>query len=444
MKITFENTGPIEKGEVELGKLTVLCGKNNTGKTYVSYIIYSILKRMKQITFNEIRKYIQLEETDRGWKFAFDELYSELNEIKEKVNERLVKDIPYIFNANKATFVHSKFKLEDAFISDSKENIYHELKAGLEVLGSLEKIEVFYDEKYEIYFQFTEAQEANYHIIYKMISVALVVKLLKDDISSVFLLPAERCGINMFYKELNVHRNTMLYEMMGRGKKEIEKLSKYPLPISDYIVFLNELEESNGNDGESSDIVKELEGNIIGGSYNITKNGEINFRYHKDDAEKEDIMLNFHMASSTAKSLFGLDCYLKNLDEREGYLIIDEPEQNLHPDNQRKIARLLARIVNGGINVMISTHSDYIVKEINNLIQLGQEFNGRKEIMERYGYSGDELLKKEDVKGYFLNKHEIQPMEMEAEGLVVESFDEVINSMNYVSDEIYFTKQENV
>ena len=51
-------------------------------------------------------------------------------------------------------------------------------------------------------------------------------------------------------------------------------------------------------------------------------------------------------------------------------IFIDEPELNLHPVNQRKIARILAKVANSGIKIIISTHSDYIVKEFNNLIML--------------------------------------------------------------------------
>lgn len=38
MKIKFKNLGPLEKGEFDLNKLTIFCGKNNTGKTYVNYL----------------------------------------------------------------------------------------------------------------------------------------------------------------------------------------------------------------------------------------------------------------------------------------------------------------------------------------------------------------------------------------------------------------------
>lgn len=51
-------------------------------------------------------------------------------------------------------------------------------------------------------------------------------------------------------------------------------------------------------------------------------------------------------------------------------LIIDEPELNLHPDNQRKMAGLLARLVNCGVKVLVTTHSDYLIRELNNRVML--------------------------------------------------------------------------
>ncbi|MDR2754799.1 MAG: ATP-binding protein, partial [Planctomycetaceae bacterium] len=43
MKITIKNLGILESAEYELGNLTVVCGKNNTGKTYAAYALYGFL-----------------------------------------------------------------------------------------------------------------------------------------------------------------------------------------------------------------------------------------------------------------------------------------------------------------------------------------------------------------------------------------------------------------
>ena len=40
LTFTFKNIGPIEKAELELGDLTIIAGRNNTGKTYLTYTLY--------------------------------------------------------------------------------------------------------------------------------------------------------------------------------------------------------------------------------------------------------------------------------------------------------------------------------------------------------------------------------------------------------------------
>ena len=80
--------------------------------------------------------------------------------------------------------------------------------------------------------------------------------------------------------------------------------------------------------------------------------------------------LGLHVSASSVKSLAGLAFYLRHTASRDGLLVIDEPELNLHPDNQRRIARILAEVARTGVRVLISTHSDYVIRELSNLIAL--------------------------------------------------------------------------
>ena len=59
MKIKFKNLGPIESGEIDFNDLkgiNLIIGKNNTGKTYLSNLLYSYFKvRQRQdIKMNEV------------------------------------------------------------------------------------------------------------------------------------------------------------------------------------------------------------------------------------------------------------------------------------------------------------------------------------------------------------------------------------------------------
>lgn len=42
-------------------------------------------------------------------------------------------------------------------------------------------------------------------------------------------------------------------------------------------------------------------------------------------------------------------------------LILDEPDSHLHPNNQKKLAGLLVALSNSGVNVVVSTHSKYLL-----------------------------------------------------------------------------------
>ncbi len=44
MKIKIKDRGPIQQAEFELGDFTIICGGNNTGKTYVTYALFGFLQ----------------------------------------------------------------------------------------------------------------------------------------------------------------------------------------------------------------------------------------------------------------------------------------------------------------------------------------------------------------------------------------------------------------
>ena len=74
--------------------------------------------------------------------------------------------------------------------------------------------------------------------------------------------------------------------------------------------------------------------------------------------------------SSMVSELAPLVLFLKYLVTTGNLLILEEPESHLHPGAQRQMARGIARLVNAGIKVIITTHSDMFVAQINNLLRL--------------------------------------------------------------------------
>ncbi|EHC3425597.1 ATP-binding protein, partial [Campylobacter jejuni] len=47
MKVKLKNVGMLDEAEFEVGNITLICGENNTGKTYATYSLYGYLDFMR-------------------------------------------------------------------------------------------------------------------------------------------------------------------------------------------------------------------------------------------------------------------------------------------------------------------------------------------------------------------------------------------------------------
>jgi len=114
---------------------------------------------------------------------------------------------------------------------------------------------------------------------------------------------------------------------------------------------------------------------------------------------------------------------------------MDEPELNLHPDSQITVARIFAKAVNKGFKIILSTHSDYIIKEFNNLIMLNQ---ASKADIAEFGYDKETVLDKEKVGAYFFSDSAIEPIEVSDTGLSVKTIDATIDLLDNTMENIYY------
>jgi predicted ATP-dependent endonuclease of OLD family len=131
--------------------------------------------------------------------------------------------------------------------------------------------------------------------------------------------------------------------------------------------------------------------------------------------------------------------------------MIDEPELNLHPENQRRIARLFSRMANIGIKVFLTTHSDYIIKELNTLIMLNHDKPYLKKMSEDERYKSEELISADKIRVYIAeeallmldnNKRKTRVQTLVAAdidpelGIEARSFDTTIEEMNRIQEAI--------
>jgi predicted ATPase len=129
------------------------------------------------------------------------------------------------------------------------------------------------------------------------------------------------------------------------------------------------------------------------------------------------------------------------LAKKGGVLIIDEPELNLHPNKQRQIAKLLIQLVNAGIKILITTHSDYLVREINNRIMLNNiPTKDSGKIMKEFKIDDSELLNIQQVRAFGIDdERKITSYTVDEYGIDTRIFDKVINEANILNDKIFYS-----
>ena len=441
-----------DAGVIEFKPLTLVCGQNNTGKTWVMYALYAFLSGLRLHKLPGMDVLAKELERDGQAKWNLGEWANEHGKkLVKTIDQAIESSLPIVFNSSPDFFKGSRFDWEVGIAELTSSAIARPLDVNL-VLGR---------DKRQVLRMTKKAGESEVQLV-QLSPFPGTELLLAESITrhlignpprrNVFLMPAERNGLHLFYRELASRRAALLHHASKKDKDiNISELiqdvmaSRYAQPIADYIDWLNDLPEiRKKNKGPFHDLAEEIK-KIIGGRYDVDPEGVISFtpRKVKRGDSSTPPKLDLHLTSSTVKSMFGLWAYLEYDAQPGDVLMIDEPELNLHPANQRLMARLLARLVNSDLRVIVSTHSDYLVREINSLIMLSRPALVQPELMQKYGYRQEELLKPEMVAAWLFHDRSIQPMPIDSvEGIAAATFDDQIHSLNDTSDGIYYAYQE--
>lgn len=461
MKIKVKNLGVLKQAEFTLGDLTIICGGNNTGKTYATYALFGFLftwQRTFSIKINDDK--IQQLLADGVIRLDLQEYVEQVESIVTKGCHAYTQQLPQIFAAPA-----ERFKKTDFQVSLDIKNISFTDRFEL-TIGSA-NVELFSMTKSEdstelVVTLLVEKEKAKIpnEILKRTIADALKDIIFAAIIPRPFIASAERTGAAIFRKELNFARNRLLDEM-GQANNNINPMElllkvyqDYALPIKTNVDFTRQLEsivKTTSFIAENHPDVLADFADIIGGKYTVTRNDEL---YYEPKGKR--LKLSMNQSSSAVVSLLDIGFYLKHEAQIGDLLMVDEPELNLHPENQRRVARLFAKLVNLGIKVFITTHSDYIIKELNTLIMLNHDKPHLKRIAEEEGYRQVELISSEKIKVYIAEEALIRledngkktkcqtltPADIDPEmGIEARSFDTTIETMNRIQEAIVWGEE---
>ena len=152
--------------------------------------------------------------------------------------------------------------------------------------------------------------------------------------------------------------------------------SDAPIPalsgvLGDFLEQLIDLPEqpSTRMPGRTNWLAIGLEDRLLKGGVEV-KQSPINypsFLYRPTGWERDLPLMN---ASSMVSELAPVALYLRYVVRPGDTLIIEEPESHLHPEMQVRLVRELAAAVKAGIRIIITTHSEWVLEELANLVRL--------------------------------------------------------------------------
>ena len=454
---TFKNIGPVKKAEMELGDLTIVAGRNNTGKTYLVYTLYGFLKMWhawpgattalpgktapsdshRHVILPRILEQIA-EQSEAIIAVNQDMLHRERTAIMQALTRAFTRDaLASIFSSPPDRFKNASIAVS---LSPDPSD-----PPPTEVHAQSEDISIRYDGT-KIFVTTrvpTRQKMSTSEFLYNVTSLYLHF-LFPELPSNPFLLSAERFGISLFYKELDFTKNQLvdLLQKIGDRRKSDrfpflfidQTVSRYALPVKDNIDYTRSISALRKQRSEVYDEALFNDIRKLMNGYYSASSDKIEF---KSVARGEGrFVIPLHLASSSARGLSDLYFFLRHAARRNHLLIIDEPESHLDTANQILLARLLARSVRAGLKILLTTHSDYLVKEINNLIMLRSSFRNREEVMKRLKYKGDDCIDPERIRAYIATKDSLTKCQVDRFGIDMPNFDETIDRINDVANEL--------
>ena len=146
---------------------------------------------------------------------------------------------------------------------------------------------------------------------------------------------------------------------------------------------------------------------------------------------QNNVEFDFNSVSSSIKELAPFIKYLSDLSRENDTVIIEEPENHLHPKNQRILVKYLVELINRGLNIILNTHSDYILEQFNNFIRLGGVDEDK---LNQLNYSTKHVLDHEDIRIYNFKKEsdylfEADLVDVNETGFVDENFSKITDEL---------------
>ena len=449
-KIYIENFGKIKSAEVEIAPFMLFVGDNNSGKSYLTSLIWG-LQNYGRTGFFSAKNMKKSQHYSKVFEWISDNIRNAVNEqynvkLKEYgVNiQSLINDcldfekksfVKWLFNTDEVSIDKIQVEIPDL---ESVEVDFHTIqnKKVLESDGDT-------TERVEIIMQVIQHKKrsravclaSSFDEIYDKHNIDFLMSVLCYSIlgmnyakdTSIYL-PASRTGFMLTKDIINqVGRDNTFND------NQESAVTPFTRPINNFLTVINNLSQySPVKNDKYKSIIQYIECNMADGVLDVSDLPNREVRYIPNGRSKS---LPLRVVSGVVTELSPLLLLLK-YNRTISNMFYEEPEIGLHPQLQSSIARVLCRLVNTKTNVCVTTHSDLIIQHINNMISLKNN-SENVDLMEKYGYTQEDLIDYRKVRVYQFNtegsrtrkKTVLDEIECDDNGFAVPTFNDALDKI---------------
>lgn len=443
-KLKVKGYGKIKSAEIEIAPLTLFVGDNNSGKSYLLSLLWGIKNlgiqvllgkksrphtKSDRVLFEWLQKQINTTVEQGAHTVQIGSMAKVFQSVlQEKMNETKEDIVKRIFNSDDVKIVDLQIEfigLENfllnldldenqiVWISEGDSDRFG-IRASTDPDGLPQINETHYPRLIQAIFSLFLCVEPN------------AVSILNRDV----YLPAAKTGFMLTKDVINKVSRKKTFDI----DVEQDEISPFTRPINQFLDVINELSFEEEGSEKFEQVVQYLEQGMTDGTVEMSTLPNREISYLPSGKEKG---MPLRIVSAVVTELSPLILVLKHKKNLHS-LFYEEPEMCLHPKLQQKMGKVICRLVNAPLHLIITTHSDIILQHINNMICL----SGRsdvEEICSQYHYTKQDLLSWDDVKVYQFKSESGQDTEVEEiicgeNGFAIPSLND---ALDHILDESY-------
>ena len=405
--VEIKNLGKIAGAPIVVGGLTVLAGPNATGKTFFSKALYSVFDAMNA---NHALKHIQASTQPLEWslellerlgfvknpvlasvKSQIERLESMCDRLSEQGDEIAAvegvrQDLAAVTGEIVRAYGEARPAIEE-FAKSGNPNVGDvfpkAMDLGIEALGDLtarssEDI-VFSGFRHALHqnltgnFQISGLEDLQGNpeesVSIKIEDVGDIVieeNRLRSNIRPVGLARLQEFS-RVIYLESPFHWK--LRDTLNSYTPRFRRFRHFrgkPLNVPEHFIDLDAaLKDKYSGEVAFPELLQRLTGEILRGKIVIDKSGELMFA---ESGQTRSFSLPMTAAGMVNLGILAL-LIERNIIDEGAFLFIDEPESNLHPKWQVEMIRALFELAQGGVHVVIATHSSDIMERLSALVK---------------------------------------------------------------------------